>query len=188
VNFLSVENISKSYGDRTLFNDLSFGINEGQKIGFVAKNGTGKTTIINIIAGLDSPDQGQVITRKNVKISFLTQNPDLDPKLTVEEIINSSNNQFIEIIADYEKALLNPDDTEIYQKAFDAMEAHQLWDFETLYKQILFKLDLIDLSQIVSSLSGGQKKRLALAQVLLEQPDLLVLDEPTNHLDLEMDL
>ena len=127
-----------------------------------------------------------MITRKNVKISFLSQEPDLDPDLTVEEIINSSNNQFIEIIANYEKALLDPDDTETYQKAFEAMEAHQLWDIETLYKQILFKLDLTELSQLVSSLSGGQKKRLALAQVLLEQPDLLILDEPTNHLDLEM--
>jgi ATP-binding cassette subfamily F protein uup len=186
VNYLTVENISKSYGERILFKDLSFGINEGQKIGFVAKNGTGKTTIINIIAGLDSPDDGQVITRKNIKISFLSQEPELDPNLTVEEIINSSNNQFIETIAAYEKALINPEDTLTYQKAFDAMEAHQLWDFETLYKQVLFKLDLTNLSQLVSSLSGGQKKRLALAQVLLEQPDLLILDEPTNHLDLEM--
>lgn len=186
MNYLTVENISKSYGERILFKDLSFGINEGQKIGFVAKNGTGKTTIINIITGLDSPDDGQVITRKNIKISFLSQEPELDPNLTVEEIINSSNNQFIEIIASYEKALNNPEDTKTYQMVFDAMEAHQLWDFETLYKQVLYKLDLTDISQIVSSLSGGQKKRLALAQVLLEQPDLLILDEPTNHLDLEM--
>jgi ATP-binding cassette subfamily F protein uup len=186
VNYLSVENISKSFGERNLFKDLSFGINDGKKIGFVAKNGTGKTTIIKMVAGLDTPDTGQVITRKDVKISYLSQEPDLDSKLTVEETINSSNNQFIEIITNYERALLDPDDTEAYQNAYDAMEAHQLWDFETLYKQILFKLDLTDLSKKVSALSGGQKKRLALAQVLLEQPNLLILDEPTNHLDLEM--
>ncbi len=186
MNYLSVENISKSYGERVLFKDISFGINEGQKIGFVAKNGTGKTSILNIIAGDDSPDTGNVVSRKNIKISFLSQEPILDPNCTIEEIIQTSDNFIIKIIAAYEKALLNPEDTEVYQKAFDAMEAHQAWDFETVYKQVLSKLKLDQLDQKVSTMSGGQKKRLALANALLAQPQLLILDEPTNHLDLEM--
>jgi len=186
VNYLSIENISKSYGERVLFKNISFGINANQKIGFVAKNGTGKTTILNIIAGIDSPDIGKVITRKNLKVSYLSQDPKLNPNLTIEEIINTSDNYILKIISEYEKALLNPEDTETYQAAFDAMEAHQAWDFETLYKQILFKLKLEVLDQKVSTLSGGQKKRLALANALLAQPDMLILDEPTNHLDLEM--
>ncbi|MCH7785528.1 MAG: ABC-F family ATP-binding cassette domain-containing protein [Bacteroidetes bacterium] len=186
MNYLSVENISKSYGERVLFKNISFGIHAGQKIGFVAKNGTGKTSILNIISGEDTPDDGKVVIRKNLKISFLAQNPILDPSLTVEEIINTSDNHILKIIAEYENALLNPDDTDGYQTAFEAMEANQAWDFETLYKQILFKLKLENLSQKVATLSGGQKKRLALAKVLLAQPDLLIMDEPTNHLDLEM--
>ena len=186
VNYLSVENISKSYGERVLFKNISFGIHAGQKIGFVAKNGTGKTSILNIISGEDTPDDGKVVIRKNLKISFLAQNPILDPSLTVEEIISTSDNHILKIIAEYENALLNPDDTDGYQTAFEAMEANQAWDFETLYKQILFKLKLENLSQKVATLSGGQKKRLALAKVLLAQPDLLIMDEPTNHLDLEM--
>ena len=186
MNYLSVENISKSYGERILFKNISFGINEGQKIGFVAKNGTGKTSILNIIAGDDIPDTGNVVSRKNVKISYLSQDPKLDPMCTIEEIIKTSDNFIIKIIADYEKALLQPEDTEAYQKAFDAMEANQAWDYETVYKQVLSKLKLDDLDQKVAAMSGGQKKRLALANALLAQPQLLILDEPTNHLDLEM--
>ncbi len=186
MNYLSVENISKSFGERVLFKNLSFGINEGQKIGFVAKNGTGKTSILNIISGDDMPDTGKVVSRKNIKISFLSQEPKLDPNCTIEEIIQTSDNFIIKIIADYENALLHPEDTDAYQKAFDAMEANQAWDFETVYKQVLSKLKLVDLDQKVATMSGGQKKRLALANALLAQPQLLILDEPTNHLDLEM--
>ena len=186
MNYLSVENISKSFGERSLFNNLSFGINEGQKIGFVAKNGTGKTSILNILSGDEPSDSGQVISRKNLKISFLPQEPILDPNATIEEIIQTSDNHIIKIITAYEEALKNPEDSTDYQKAFDLMEANQAWDFETVYKQILSKLKLNDLNQRVSTMSGGQKKRLALANALLGQPQLLILDEPTNHLDLEM--
>jgi ATP-binding cassette subfamily F protein uup len=186
VNYLSVENISKSFGERSLFNNLSFGINEGQKIGFVAKNGTGKTSILNILSGDEPSDSGQVISRKNLKISFLPQEPKLDPNATIEEIIQTSDNHIIKIITAYEEALKNPEDSIGYQKAFDLMEANHAWDFETVYKQILSKLKLNDLNQRVSTMSGGQKKRLALANTLLGQPQLLILDEPTNHLDLEM--
>ena len=186
MNYLSVENVSKSYGERILFKNISFGINSDQKIGFVAKNGTGKTSLLNIISGEDSPDEGNVVFRKNLKVSFLSQEPNLDGKLTIEETIFASDNPILKVIAAYEKALQNPEDSEIYQAAFDAMDAHNAWDFETRYKQVLFKLKLEDLSQKVSNLSGGQKKRLALANALLTQPDLLIMDEPTNHLDLEM--
>lgn len=186
MNYLSVEQIAKSYGERILFTELSFGINEGQKIGFVAKNGTGKTSLLNILSGTDVPDEGNVVFRKGLNVSFLSQEPNLDPKLTIEETIFSSENPILKIISAYEKALLHPDDTEAYQKAFDAMDAHQAWDFETTYKQVLSKLKLDDLTQKIGSLSGGQKKRLALANALLAQPDMLIMDEPTNHLDLEM--
>lgn len=186
LNYLTVENISKSYGEHTLFENISFSVHKDQKIAFVAKNGTGKTSILNILSGDDSADSGDVIFRKDIKVSFLSQDPKFDDALTVEETIFASDNPILKIISNYEKALLNPEDTDLYQTAFDAMERHQAWDFETLYKQILFKLKLDDLNQKVSVLSGGQKKRLALANALINKPDLLILDEPTNHLDLEM--
>jgi ATP-binding cassette subfamily F protein uup len=150
------------------------------------KNGSGKTTILKIIAQQDTPDTGQVNFRKGTQISYLPQDPALNPEKTVEEIILESGNQVLEVIADYEEALQNPEDTERYQKAFEAMEQHQAWDFETQYKQLLSKLKLDNLSLKASALSGGQKKRVALCIALLEKPDLLILDEPTNHLDLEM--
>lgn len=169
-----------------LFENISFGINEGQKIGFVAKNGTGKTSLLNIIAGLDMPDTGNVSYRRGLKVAYLPQEPNLDTSLTVEQAIFSADNPILKIIEAYEKALENMEDSDSYQNAFDAMERHHAWDFETRYKQILSKLKLDDLHAKVSSLSGGQKKRLALANALLTTPDLLIMDEPTNHLDLEM--
>lgn len=186
MNYLSVENISKSYGERTLFENLSFGINKDQKIAFIAKNGSGKTTIMNILNGLDEPDAGQVVVRKEIKMAFLSQVPNLQEELTIEESIFASDNAILKVIEQYEKALENPDDSEAYQKAFDLMDRHNAWDFETQYKQILFKLKLEDFKLKVKNLSGGQKKRLALAIILIDRPDLLILDEPTNHLDLEM--
>ena len=186
LNYLTVENISKSYGELTLFENISFSVHKDQKIAFVAKNGTGKTSILNILSGDDQPDSGNIIYRKDTKVSFLSQDPKFDNNLTIEETILSSENPILKVISNYEKSLLNPDDSETYQKAFEAMEQHHAWDFETIYKQILFKLKLEDLSQKVNTLSGGQKKRLALANALINKPDLLILDEPTNHLDLEM--
>jgi ATP-binding cassette subfamily F protein uup len=186
VNYLSVENISKSFGERTLFSNISFGINKDQKIAFIAKNGTGKTTIMNIINGEDEPDSGKVVMRKDIKMAFLSQVPNLNDELTVEESIFASDNEVLKIIEQYEKALVNPEDEEAYQLAFDRMDQHQAWDFETQFKQILFKLKLDDLKLKVKNMSGGQKKRLSLAIILINRPDLLILDEPTNHLDLEM--
>jgi ABC transport system ATP-binding/permease protein len=186
VNYLSVENISKSFGERTLFKDISFGINKDQKIAFIAKNGSGKTTIMSIINGLDEPDTGQVVLRKSIKMAFLSQNTNLQDELTIEESIFASDNETLKVIEAYEKALENPDDSDAYQKAFDDMDRHDAWDFETQYKQILFKLKLEDFKLKVKNMSGGQKKRLSLAIILINRPDLLILDEPTNHLDLEM--
>ncbi|WP_298766816.1 ABC-F family ATP-binding cassette domain-containing protein [uncultured Polaribacter sp.] len=186
MNYLSVENISKAYGERILFEDISFGINKDQKVAFVAKNGSGKTSILNIIAGLDVPDSGQVVSRKGISIAYLAQKDDLDTSLTIEETIFATDNKVLSVVNQYEKALQNPDDGDAYQTAFELMEQFNAWDFETQYKQILSKLKLEDLSLNVGKLSGGQRKRLSLAIVLINKPDLLILDEPTNHLDLEM--
>ena len=162
MNLLSIEGISKSYGEKVIFKPISFGINKGQKIALIAKNGSGKTSILNIIAGEDTPDEGNVIYRKGTRVAYLAQEPKLDVKLSVEESILQADNPTLKVIAAYEKAL------------------------ENQYKQILFKLKLNDLSALVGSLSGGQKKRIALCNALLRQPELIILDEPTNHLDLEM--
>ena len=186
MNYLNVENISKSYGEVTLFKGITFSIHKGQKIAFIAKNGTGKTSILKIISGEDSSDSGNIIYRKNIAVSFLSQDPKFDDSLTIEESVFNSDNPILKVIANYEKAILNSEDVENYQKAFEEMELFQAWDFETQYKQILFKLKLDKINQKVGELSGGQKKRLSLANALINRPDLLILDEPTNHLDLEM--
>ncbi|MGB5376950.1 ATP-binding cassette domain-containing protein, partial [Muriicola sp.] len=171
MNLISVEGISKSFGERVLFSELSFGINKDQKIALIAQNGTGKTSILNILAGKDSPDTGLVTERKSTRISYLEQDPQLDPTLTIEEAIFASDNEVLKVIQNYEHALENPEDEKKYQKAFEAMERFNAWDFETQYKQILSKLQLEDLKVKVGSLSGGQKKRSALANALLNRPD-----------------
>ncbi len=158
MNLLSVEGISKAYGERIIFEPLSFGMSKGQKIALIAKNGSGKTSILKIIAQQDTPDQGLVNFRKGTQVSYLPQDPVLDPNKTVEKIILASGNQTLEVIAAYEKALQNPEDAESYQKAFEAMDQHQAWDFETQYKQLLSKLKLDDLTLKAAALSGGQKK------------------------------
>jgi len=186
LNYLSVENISKAYGERVLFENVSFGINKDQKIALIAKNGAGKSSLLKILIGQDTPDTGQVVSRKGLKIAFLSQEPSLPEDLSIEDYIFQEENPILKVIQQYEHALEHPEDEVAYQKAFEAMERHEAWDFETQYKQILFQLKLTDLHLPIKHLSGGQRKRLALANVLISKPDLIFLDEPTNHLDLEM--
>ncbi|MDM9630756.1 ABC-F family ATP-binding cassette domain-containing protein [Robiginitalea aurantiaca] len=186
MNLLSAENLSKSFGERILFSNLTFGINQGQKIALVARNGTGKSTLLDILAGKHPADTGEVTSRKGVKIGYLEQEPYLDPNLTIYQTLFASENTLVRIIADYEKALEHPENEKAYQRAFEAMEQANAWDLETRYKQILSKLGLDNTALPVANLSGGQCRRLALAHILLDTPDVLILDEPTNHLDLEM--
>jgi len=186
LNYLSVENISKAYGERVLFENVSFGINKDQKIALIAKNGAGKSSLLKILIGQDTPDTGQVVSRKGLKIAFLSQEPALPEDLSIEDYIFQEENPILKVIQQYEHALEHPEDEATYQKAFEAMERHEAWGFETQYKQILFQLKLTDLHLPIKHLSGGQRKRLALANVLISKPDLIFLDEPTNHLDLEM--
>ena len=186
MNYLTVEDISKSYGELELFSKLSFSIHKDDKIAFVAKNGSGKTSILNILSGADTPDSGQIVIRNGIRLAFLSQSPQFDENLTVESTIFNSDLAILKVISDYENALLNPNDSEAYQKAFELMDINNAWEIELKFKQILFQLKLDQLDQKVSTLSGGQKKRLALAKVLISNPDILILDEPTNHLDLEM--
>ena len=186
MNYLSVENISKAYGERVLFENVSFGINKDQKIALIAKNGAGKSSLLKILIGQDTPDTGQLVSRKGLKIAFLSQEPALPEEVTIEDYIFQEENPILKVIQQYEHALEHPEDEVAYQKAFEAMERHEAWDFETQYKQILFQLKLTNLHLPIKHLSGGQRKRLALANVLISKPDLIFLDEPTNHLDLEM--
>ena len=186
MNYITVENVSRAFADKVLFKDLSIGINQGQKIGFVAKNGYGKSTLLNIITRAEEPDSGNVSYRTDLRMAFLSQEPNLNPEMTIEEVILDSDVPTMKIIADYEHSMANPDDADMMQKALDAMDAAIALDFETKYRQILSKLKLDDLTQKVGKLSGGQKKRIAMAMALLSDPQLLIMDEPTNHLDLEM--
>ena len=186
LNYVNVENISKSYGELKLFENLSFSIHKDDKIAFVAKNGSGKTSILNILSGKDVPDTGEIIMRNGLKTAFLSQSPKFDPNLTIQQTIFNADLPILKIIEDYERALKQPENTDAYQKAFERMDIHNAWEFELRFKQILFQLKLDNLDQRIKTMSGGQIKRLALAQALISNPDLLVLDEPTNHLDLEM--
>ena len=186
MNYLSVQDLGKSYGIQTLFKGLNFGIDQGQKVALVAQNGTGKTTILRALAGVEPADTGKIVYRKGIQVAFLKQESDFGNATTVFEAIYESENPILLAIRAYEAALLNPDDSNVFQKAFDQMDRMEAWDYEVKVKTILSKLKLDDLKQEVSILSGGQRKRLSLAKILIDQPDFLILDEPTNHLDLEM--
>lgn len=186
VNYLSVENISKSFGARTLFKDLSFGIAQGQKVALVAQNGTGKTSIMEMLAGHEQPDTGNITFRKGVKVGYLTQDPDIDASISILDNVLSADNPATEAIRHYEIALENPEKEAEYQRAFDQMDRHNAWDFEAQVKQILGKLGLHEVNRIANNLSGGQRKRIALARTLISKPEILIFDEPTNHLDVEM--
>ncbi len=188
--YLQVENLTKSFGDRLLFEDISFGIDQGQRVAIVARNGTGKTTLLNILTGRESHDSGTITFKRDLRIGFLPQDPEFRDGMSVLEACFASESDTVQAIANYERLLNSPRRTPQYddevQCAMAEMERLHAWDYETRIKQILGKLDIHDLEKPVNQLSGGQQKRLALANVLITEPDLLLLDEPTNHLDLEM--
>ena len=185
-NLLSVETIAKRFGNRTLFQNLSFGLAEGEKVALIARNGTGKTTLLDMLAGGDTPDDGRIVYRKGIKVEYLPQEPQLDGAKTILDQVLDVDNPLTDAILQYERALENPENQEAYQKAFEAMERHQAWDFENQVKQTLGRLGFHQTDQPIHRLSGGQQKRVALARVLISAPDLLILDEPTNHLDISM--
>ena len=186
MNYLSVENLSKSFGVRTLFSDITFGIDQGEKVAFVAKNGSGKSTLMRILSGEDTPDSGNVVFRRGIKIGFLPQQPVFPAEKTVEDIIYSADTAELRAIARYERAAHDPQYASDFQSAYEQMDELQVWDYELRIQNILSQLQLDTLKIPCSQMSGGQVRRLALAQVLIEKPDFLILDEPTNHLDLPM--
>lgn len=186
MNYLSVENLSKSFGERVLFENISFGINKGQKVALVAKNGTGKTSLLKILTGKDGSNGGEVVFHKDVQVGFLDQNPDFGNAQTIIEAVLNSSNPVIQAIKTYEQALKDPNNAKKMEEGLSQMDTHKAWDYEIKIKQILSKLKVDDLDKRIDTLSGGQQKRVALAKVLIDEPDFLILDEPTNHLDLDM--
>jgi ABC transport system ATP-binding/permease protein len=185
ISYLQVENISKSFGDLLLFENISFLIAKDQKIALVAKNGAGKTTLFNMLCGKDTPDTGTVTFHKDITIGFLEQEPHFDENKTVLEQVFFSSGEMIHVIGEYEDSLHSHDMNRLHQ-ATEKMDLLQAWNYEAKIKQILTQLKIETFDQKMSTLSGGQRKRVALANALIREPDLLVLDEPTNHLDLDM--
>ncbi len=189
MNYLSVENLTKSYGEKLLFEDISFGIDAGQKVALIARNGSGKTTLLNIIAGRDIADSGKVVLRKDIRMAYLPQQPVFDPSLSVLDAILSSETRYVRAVRKYQNALSasqQDGSQDLLQEALQEMDAAQAWDFEYKVKEVLGKLKIDDIEALVETLSGGQKRKVALAKVLLDDVDLLIMDEPTNHLDIEM--
>lgn len=185
MNFLSVENISKNYGEKELFTQISFGIDHGQKIALVARNGSGKTSMLNCIIGRDVPDEGNITFRNEIVIGYLEQEHNFDEEKTIIDTVFDSENKLLTLIKDYELATEN-NDSEKVQALFEEISELDAWNTENKIREILSKLKLSNFNQKIKFLSGGQRRRLALAKVLIEEPDLLILDEPTNHLDLDM--
>lgn len=193
MNYLSVEKLAKHYGDRTLFEDISFGLSKGEKVALIANNGTGKSTLLRILSGKDVADAGDFSFRDGVRISFLEQEPVLtdNPNQSIEDFVKEASAEVLEIIRLYNEALKtaedgNPDAMAELERTSAAMEARQAWDFDRRLKVMLGRFGIYDLNQTIATLSGGQRKRLAIAITILDSPDFLILDEPTNHLDIEM--
>ena len=184
-SFLQVEGLTKSFGDLVLFRDISFGIAEGERIGLIAKNGSGKTTLLNILTGKEPYDSGAVVFRRDLRVAYLEQDPTYPENLTVLEACFHSGNDVTDLIAEYER-VINSKDHSGLDAILQKMDVLQTWDYEHRAKQILGQLKITDFEQKISQLSGGQLKRVALANVLITEPDLIILDEPTNHLDLDM--
>jgi len=189
MNFLSVENLSKTYGDRAILNDITFGVDQGQKLALVGVNGSGKSTLLKILTGSETPDSGEVIFKNDIVVRHLFQNPEFVKGQTILDAVFDAKNPSHQLLKAYERAIIRSnagiENHEEVQQLLEQMDAQNAWEIETQAKQILGKLGLHELDKEVTSLSGGQQKRVALAQVLIQKPDLLILDEPTNHLDIE---
>ena len=184
-NILSVEGLTHHWGDIRLFDSLNFGLEEGEKAAFIARNGTGKTTLLNILAGKLVADEGSFTIRKGIRTGYLTQLPVYSAGQSVMEAVFSGENEMISLVRTYESALESHDQA-LIAKMIEKMDSANAWDYENRVKQVLSQLKISRLDQPVEQLSGGQQKRVALAAVLVEEPDLLIMDEPTNHLDIEM--
>lgn len=185
ISYLQVDNLSKRFGEQLLFEHISFGVGKGQKVALIAKNGMGKSTLLRIIAGKDSAETGTVIFRNDISIGILEQDPLLEPENTVFEEVFNSEAPILTLIKNYENAVEH-NDTAALEHLIPEMDAHSAWDYETTIKQILSELKVGFYDRKISQLSGGQKKRVGLAKVLISNPEFLILDEPTNHLDIEM--
>lgn len=186
MNYLSVENLTKSFGERVIFKDLTFGIDKGEKVAIVAKNGNGKSTLLKILCGDGTEDSGRIVYRKDIRVDYLEQAENFDPTHLIFDEVLATDTQENRAIRNYELAIKNPDDAEAYEKAFELMNSTNAWDYEVKVNTILSQLKIEDKMQPIGELSGGQKKRVALAKILINEPDLMILDEPTNHLDLDM--
>ena len=185
ISYMQVENLTKSFGDNILFENISFGIADNQRVALIAKNGTGKTTLLNIIAGKEDYKSGKITFRRDLRVAYLEQDPDFPKELSVIDACLRTDNDAVRTIAAYEHCMMSKTQ-EGLDEILSQMDLHKAWDYETRIKQILGKLKITNFDQLIGNLSGGQLKRVALANVLIGEPDLLILDEPTNHLDLEM--
>ena len=185
ISYLQIDKLTKSFGDLVLFEDITFGVAQGQKIGLIAKNGTGKTTLLNIIGGKEDYDSGEVVFRKDLRVGYLEQSPSYPEELTVLQACFHSKNETVRLIAEYEEAMAKEDHSNL-EDILTRMDSFKAWDYEQKAKQILGQLKIHNFNQKIGELSGGQLKRVALANVLITDPELIILDEPTNHLDLEM--
>jgi ATP-binding cassette subfamily F protein uup len=188
MNFLTLENVTKSYGEKVLFRNISLFIDKGQKIGLIAKNGSGKSTLLRVIAGREGSEgeNARITLRKDIRIGWLDQDPDFHPEFDVLSAVLDDASPLVRAVKRYERALAHPDQVEELQEAIADMDHLEAWSFESTVKEMLFRFGMKNFEQKIKTLSGGQKKRLALVKILLDEPDFLILDEPTNHLDVDM--
>jgi ATP-binding cassette subfamily F protein uup len=185
LNYLSAESVAKTFNDRWLFKDVTLGISQGEKFAFVGNNGVGKSTLLKILTGEIQPDGGKVSIRQGIRLGYLTQQPTVDEKLSVKDVLFSDNNEIAKVVKEYEDCIHHPDTSpERMQAVLERMEELKAWDYEAKVHEVIEKLGVPDLDKKFGELSGGQKKRIFLAQLLLQEPDLIIMDEPTNHLDL----
>ena len=185
ISYLQADNIARRIGDNLLFDNIYLNINKDDKVALIAVNGAGKSSMLDILAGIENPDSGSVSLKRGLRIAYLRQSPVLNESNKIIDELFSTDSELVKVIKEYEECLHNGTPDKL-QMVIQKMDDHKAWDYEVAVKQILFKLNLTDLYASIGTLSGGQKKRVALAKVLVEDSDILILDEPTNHLDLDM--